>query len=130
MGCAHPFHLCVGQMKWNLAAKVWEVSLRLHPQDLETAMSEDLFKEEPLKRVSIDEDGFSELAAKYLSSNFFVRRSPVATSKELFKAGLRSKSRPTSTEDMDQVESTLKWIGMERERGISRIEAPKITCLL
>lgn len=117
MCCAHPFHLCVGQMKWNLDAKVWEVSLRLHPQDLETAMSEDLFKEEPLKRVSIDDDGFPDLATKYLCSNFFVRRSPLAMNNEEFKAGLRSKSKPTLTEEVDQVESTLKWIGMERERG-------------
>jgi len=35
---AHPFHVCVGQMTWNAEAKHWEVSLRLHPQDLERSM--------------------------------------------------------------------------------------------
>ena len=114
---AHPFHLCVGQMKWNLDAKVWEVSLRLHPQDLETAMSESLFKEEPSKRVSIDDGGFPDLATKYLSSNFFVRRTPLVMTNKEFKESLRSKSKPTTIEEGEQVESVLKWIGMERERG-------------
>ena len=104
-------------MKWNLDAKVWEVSLRLHPQDLETAMSESLFKEEPSKRVSIDDGGFPDLATKYLSSNFFVRRTPLEVSNKEFKESLRSKSKPTTIEEGEEMESVLKWIGMERERG-------------
>jgi len=114
---AHPFHLCVGQMKWNLDSRVWEVSLRLHPQDLETAMSENLFKQEPSKRVSIDDDGFPDLATKYLGSDFFLRRTSLEMRNEEFKAWLRSTSKPTSNEVLEPVESTLKWIGMERERG-------------
>ena len=114
---AHPFHLCVGQMKWNVDAMVWEVSLRLHPQDLETAMSTEAFKNDISKRISIDDDGFSELATKYLGANFFVRRSPMAMNKEEFKAILRSESRSETNEASGSALSTLKWVGMERERG-------------
>ena len=114
---AHPFHLCVGQMKWNVDAMVWEVSLRLHPQDLETTMSTEAFKNDTSKRISIDDDGFSELATKYLGANFFVRRSPLAMNKEEFKAILRSGSKSDTNETSDSAVSTVKWIGMERERG-------------
>ena len=124
--CAHPFHLCVGQMKWNADVKVWEVSLRLHPQDLEKAMSEGLQKKERAQPVSIDDDGFSKLATRYLSSHFYVRRSPLAMNSEEFTAILRSSktlswtssaSDRTTKGASDQDQSSLKWIGMEQERG-------------
>ena len=124
--CAHPFHLCVGQMKWSADARVWEVSLRLHPQDLEKAMSTELQNAQRTQRVSIDDDGFPDLATKYLSSHFYVRRSPLAMNNEEFSAILRSSnsiawtasaSDRKSNGDSDQDQSSLKWIGMEQERG-------------
>ena len=124
--CAHPFHLCVGQMKWNAESNVWEVSLRLHPQDLEKAMNAELQKAHRTEQVSIDDDGFPDLATNYLASHFYVRRSPLAMNNEEFNAILRSSkitswitsvSAKTSNEDSDRDRSTLKWIGMEQERG-------------
>ncbi len=123
---AHPFHLCVGQMKWNEGSNGWEVSLRLHPQDLEKAMSAELQKEQRAVQVSIDDDGFSDLATRYLSSHFFVRRSPLAMNSEEFRAILRSSkasvwtkaiSSQTTNEAPAQDQSILKWVGMEQERG-------------
>ncbi len=123
--CAHPFHLCVGQMKWNADAKVWEVSLRLHPQDLEKAMSAELQIGEHAQPVSIDDAGFSDLATRYLSSHFYVRSSSLAMNSQEFAAILRSRahawtttaSDPTTKGASDQDNSSLKWIGMEQERG-------------
>ncbi len=122
--CAHPFHLCVGQMKWNADAKVWEVSLRLHPQDLEKAMSAELQKGQHAQPVSIDDDGFSDLATRYLSYHFYVRSSSLAMNRQEFAAILRSSrahawktTDPTTKGASDQDNSSLKWIGMEQERG-------------
>lgn len=124
--CAHPFHLCVGQMKWNTEAKVWEVSLRLHPQDLEKAMNAELQKAQRTQQITIDDDGFPELATNYLASHFYVRRCPLAMNNEEFNAILRSsKATSWTTTDFnqnangnsDRDQSSLKWIGMEQERG-------------
>jgi len=110
--CAHPFHLCVGQMKWNSQSNSWEVSLRLHPQDLEKALSEARSTEKPNERVSVDDDGFSDLATKYLGSRFFVRRTPQAMNAEEFRAILQSETKPEP-----ELVSSIKWVGMEQERG-------------
>ncbi len=109
---AHPFHLCVGQMKWNSESNRWEVSLRLHPQDLEKALSAERSKDKPNERVSVDDDGFSDLATKYLGSRFFVRKTPLAMNAEEFKAILRSETKPDP-----ELLSSIKWVGMEQERG-------------
>ena len=109
---AHPFHLCVGQMKWNSQSNSWEVSLRLHPQDLEKALNAERSKDKPNERVSIDDDGFSDLATKYLGSRFFVRRTPLAMNTEEFKAILRSETKPAP-----ELVSSIQWVGMEQERG-------------
>ncbi len=122
---AHPFHLCVGQMKWNVDANVWEVSLRLHPQDLETALSAELNNAKATQRVSVDDQGFSDRATKYLGSHFFVRRTPLAMNRDEFNAILRSETKRVTGHDptkhsgnlLDQESSTIKWIGMEQERG-------------
>ena len=109
---AHPFHLCVGQMKWNVDSNRWEVSLRMHPQDLESALTLERNKEKTSQRVSVDDANFSELTTKYLGSRFFIRRTPLAMNDQEFKAILRSQTMT----DVEHV-STLKWIGMEQERG-------------
>jgi hypothetical protein len=112
---AHPFHLCVGQMKWNAKSKVWEVSLRLHPQDLEVAIDKELVTDGRTNKIGMDDEGFAGVATQYLSSHFFLRRTPQAMNKEEFKAILGSKSK--SLEAFDSDSSTLKWIGTEQERG-------------
>ena len=112
---AHPFHLCVGQMKWNAKSKVWEVSLRLHPQDLEAAIDKELFKDARTNKVGMDDEGFSDVATQYLTSHFFLRRTPQALNKDEFKAIMGS--NPKSREAFDSDSSTLKWIGKEQERG-------------
>ena len=112
---SHPFHLCVGQMKWNAKSKVWEVSLRLHPQDLEAAINKELFQDGRTNKVGIDDEGFSGVATQYLSSHFFLRRTPQAMNKEEFKAIMGSNSKARVAVDSDS--STLTWIGKEQEKG-------------
>ena len=114
---AHPFHLCVGQMKWNVESKVWEVSLRLHPQDLELAISKERFRDQPGKKISIDDEDFQEAAIEYLNRHFFLRSSPLAMNKEEFKAILHSQTKEKEREDSPVDQSTLKWVGKESEKG-------------
>jgi len=104
-------------MKWNAESKVWEVSLRLHPQDLETAISKDRFIDQPGKKISIDDEDFPEIAMEYLKRHFFLRSSPLAMNKEEFKAILRSQSARKAGEESPKEQSTLKWVGKEAERG-------------
>ncbi len=122
----HPFHLCVGQMKWNAGAKVWEVSLRLHPQDLEKSLNAELVRHRPRQHLSIDDDGFPAIATMYFGSHFFVRRTPAALKREELNAILESskskswataESALTKMDELFQEQSSLKWIGMEQERG-------------
>jgi hypothetical protein len=123
---AHPFHLCVGQMQWNGASKAWEVSLRLHPQDLENAMSVSKDSNQPSQRVSIDDDGFSDLAIAYINKEFFLRKTPKAMDSKELDAILRSESKETADSaanadtaksNQSELRSTSRWVGMEQERG-------------
>jgi len=104
-------------MKWNAESKVWEVSLRLHPQDLETAISKERFVNQPGKKISIDDEDFPEVAMEYLNRHFFLRISPLALNQEEFKAILRSQSARKAGEESPREQSTLKWVGKEAERG-------------
>jgi hypothetical protein len=101
----HPFHVCIAQMQWNAQQRCWEVSLRLHPQDLERALARE--KGGP---VSIDDRDFQEKAIPFLSKHFSILHAPDSISnKDLLTAIERDeKSFP---------QSELRWIGMEPERG-------------
>jgi hypothetical protein len=138
---SHPFHVCIGQMQWNSAESYWEVSLRLHPQDLERAMSTAAGKP-----ISMEDEDFSETALAYLNQQFFICRRPVgsdvkglvealdadasldrvaasvpssadgtARSKDGAQDG--SKTRSIAGAIAADERSTLKWVGMENERG-------------
>jgi hypothetical protein len=104
-------------MKWNAESKLWEVSLRLHPQDLETAISKERFVEQPGKKISVDDEDFPEVALDYLNRHFFLRSSPRAMNKNEFKAILRSQPSTKVGEALPKEHSSLKWIGKEAERG-------------
>lgn len=119
---AHPFHVCVGQMTWNAESKHWEVSLRLHPQDLERSMkawrtsslppnSTPAEIEAALKGCSVEDREFEELVVTYLDSQFFLRRAPVAMQKDELEKVLNSTTR--EAKDF----SKLKWVGREQEKG-------------
>lgn len=122
----HPFHHCVGQMKWNPTSKVWEVSLRLHPQDLEAAMAVDSSHQNRGQRISIEDREFSTKAIEYLSSRFFVRRTPLAMNQTEMRTILHSESLHNSTPDSttsnaksnsEVSQSKLRWVGMESDKG-------------
>ena len=123
---AHPFHLCVGQMKWSSENQVWEVSLRLHPQDLETAMTADLLAANRSSKVSIDESNFAELALPYFEKCFFLRRTPSAMNRNELASILKQDAQESERKESEHKvsehkesadRSSLKWIGMEQERG-------------
>lgn len=101
---AHPFHVCVGQMQWNDEKQHWEVSLRVHPQDLERAIAQ-----EQNKRCSIEDSDFSEQVIPFLNKQFAIVDSPETKSVSEVIAALDSEESPPRSE--------LRWVGMESERG-------------
>ena len=123
---SHPFHVCIGQMRHNAQSGTWEVSLRMHPRDLELALS-DLQKES----VARESESFPKVALDFLENQFFlIRLSETLSAKEIAEqiSGLepmRSLERKSiSSSDTDgnrklprESRSTLQWVGMESERG-------------
>jgi hypothetical protein len=123
---SHPFHVCIGQMRHNAQSGTWEVSLRMHPRDLELALS-DLHKES----VARESENFSKVAVDFLENQFFlIRLSETLSAKEIAEQisglepmrSLERKSNSSSDTDGNrklprESRSTLQWVGMESERG-------------
>jgi hypothetical protein len=120
---AHPFHLCVGQMKWNSETQVWEVSLRLHPQDLEAAMTAERATQGATDKASIEDPNFSQDVTRYLQRYFYLRRTPLAMNSQELAAILKSEvtnsgpDKLNESTDTKSERSSLAWVGMEQERG-------------
>lgn len=122
----HPFHVCIGQMRHNVHSGTWEVSLRMHPRDLELALS-DLHKES----VTRESENFPKASVDFLENQFFlVSLSETLSAKEIAEqvsglAPMRSLERKftprSDTEGNPSLpmgnRSTLQWVGMESERG-------------
>ena len=104
----HPFHVCIGQMQWNPSNGRWEVSLRMHPRDLELALS-DLNR----KNISREDPQFPKFAVEYLSNQFFLMRSPDSQDLKVIAERI---SQADPNRKLDQ-RSSLEWVGMENERG-------------
>ena len=121
----HPFHLCVGQMTWNSQTERWEVSLRLHPQDLELAMNREASLANPslVPKFSIEDQDFPANATLYINQHLFLRRTALATTLTELTAILQTeasevtKAVATEKPQPDTNRSQLKWIGMEQEKG-------------
>jgi hypothetical protein len=123
---SHPFHVCIGQMRHNAQSGTWEVSLRMHPRDLELALS-DLHKES----VARESENFPKVAVDFLENQFFlIRLSETSNTKEIAEQisglepmrSLERKSNSSSDTDGNRKlprerRSTLQWVGMESERG-------------
>jgi hypothetical protein len=78
---AHPFHICTGEMEYNAKTKRWEVAMKMHPSDVETAI-----RKKTGKKVDVAvKEGSPELV-EYLSKHFRLLRSE--TSKGAEKAKL------------------------------------------
>jgi len=122
---AHPFHLCVGQMKWNAQSDRWEVSLRLHPQDLELSMNLEAARMNPAldRKYGVEDKDFPENATLYINQHLFLRRSAAATTLAELTAILESEARSESKIASDdktgseRFRSEIKWVGMEQEKG-------------
>lgn len=121
----HPFHLCVGQMTWNTESERWEVSLRLHPQDLELAMNREASLATPSlgQKFSVEDSDFPANATLYINQHLFLRRTAFITTLNELTAILQSEANEVSKADAtekshpDVNRSQLKWIGMEQEKG-------------
>lgn len=111
----HPFHVCVGQMRWNPESSKWEVSLRMHPRDLELTLA-DLHK----KNISREDQDFSTHAIEFLENQFFLFRSADTQDLKVLQKRISDLAPTKSLEQKnDPLErrSRLEWVGMESERG-------------
>jgi len=109
----HPFHVCIGQMQWNQEAGHWEVSLRLHPQDLERAMATSR-----QAAVSLEDDSFPTAATEFLEDQFFIVRVPETLDANALRERLKNHpSREAKKVPASEERSQLRWVGMEQERG-------------
>lgn len=109
----HPFHVCIGQMRWNEAQAHWEVSLRMHPHDLEVAL-----QAIHGRSISLESDDFNQHARRFLENQFMLVALPKETSSVAANESL--KEIPTFAKDDTQGSenrSQLRWVGMESERG-------------
>jgi hypothetical protein len=101
-------------MQWNPSEKHWEVSLRMHPHDLEQAL-----QAIHGKTVSQEQQDFQELATNFLSHQFFLI--PLPKSITPAEANERIKQIPLTRPSIEASTNTnlsqLQWIGMENERG-------------
>ncbi len=102
---SHPFHVCVAQMEWNASNQLWEVSIRLHPQDLERVLSQSQGKP-----ISIEDRDFADAVLPFLSKQFAIVHAPNSIAiPDLLTAMDRDKP--------SLAQSELRWVGMEPERG-------------
>ncbi len=121
---AHPFHLCVGHMRWNADNNVWEVALRIDPGDLETAIASELSTPENVQYVDRSDSKFSEQLTEYLGRYFVLWRTDKEVSPKEFAELLDASAKPSpqGKEESESTKpasdrSTLKWVGMEQEKG-------------
>lgn len=111
----HPFHICVGQMQHNPQTGQWEVSLRMHPRDLELALT-DLNR----RNISREDKDFAEVVIDYLSNQFFLMSNTDSKDLKDIHEQISKLAPARSLEDKsNQINqrSKLEWVGMESERG-------------
>lgn len=120
---AHPFHICVGQMRWNEEEKYWELSLRLHPQDLEQSMQrwrlsqsrDELQKGRPVEALlagcRVEDPDFETYAIEFLNQHFFL-----SYQEEGKKLGHAQVSSAASSIEANS-KSKLVWVGKEYEKA-------------
>lgn len=83
---AHPFHVSLAEAEWNAESKKLEIALRLHPTDLEDALSQ-----RAKQRISLETtEDVDSLIRDYLAEAFVVT-------------------------DTDDTPATLEWVGKEIE---------------
>ncbi len=91
---AHPFHLCSGEMEFNTKTGRWEVAIKLHPSDLETAI-----RKKAGKKVDVTiKEGSPELL-DYLTKHFAL-----------------SIAEPAEKADKNE-QGKIEFVGAEMERG-------------
>lgn len=67
---AHPFHVSIAEGEWNAETKCLEVSLRVSPEDLETALTK-----QASEKVRLEEtENVDEQITAYLQEHFHFRK--------------------------------------------------------
>lgn len=70
----HPFHVSVAEAQWNSDRSRLKVALRLHPRDLDAALSETHGRRIILEKESAESS--EKLLTAYLSNSLFLSASP------------------------------------------------------
>ena len=84
---AHPYHVSLAEMEFNAKSARWEVALRLHPGDLDAALSR-----QQQRRVVLENE--SPEAARRMAEAYLNKRFRILG-------------------DKPARQSTLRWVGME-----------------
>lgn len=120
---AHPFHICVGQMRWNEEEGYWELSLRLHPQDLEQSMQrwrlsqsrDELQKGRPVDALlagcRVEDPDFETHAIEFLNQHFFLSYQEVDNKLD------QSHGSSAASSIEANPKSKLVWVGKEYEKA-------------
>jgi len=130
---AHPFHICVGQMRWNGEEKYWELSLRIHPQDLEQSMQRWRLSQSSNDQLTgqsvaallagcrIEDPDFESHAIEFLGQHFFLFLPDPVDRRAL---GDKRGGPRISLEDQSAIatqnaeaRSRLVWVGKEYEKA-------------
>ncbi|XZE22067.1 DUF6702 family protein [Pirellulaceae bacterium SH449] len=120
---AHPFHICVGQMRWNEEERYWELSLRLHPQDLEQSMQrwrlnqsrDEIRSGRPVEALlagcRVEDAEFENHVVEFLNQHFFLSTETPVPSQGNEAAG----NSEVQLEPANR--SQLVWVGKEFEKA-------------
>lgn len=96
----HPFHVSVAEAQWNSEGSRLKVALRLHPRDLDAALSETTGLRVVLEKES--DEKAKELLVAYLRDRIFLSAS----------AADASLGEP---EDLAARRGRFHWVGLEQE---------------
>ena len=111
----HPFHISTAEVEFNPATKRLEIGLKCQSMDLERALGRMAGK-----KLDIEKDPqVDELMTKYLSENFFLAETPVATKDKANSTDI-SKDVPQPPKELikfigKEFQTTWVWIYFELE---------------
>ncbi|WP_164100417.1 DUF6702 family protein [Candidatus Laterigemmans baculatus] len=96
----HPFHVSVAEAQWNADHSRLKIALRLHPRDLDAALSEATGRRIVLEKESAEST--KKLLSDYLAGTIYLSDSPAAAAGDAAEQRVQRRAR-------------FHWVGVEDE---------------